>query len=153
MYSTLNIQNALPLFLKRCKEAGIRNPDKYLASKVPTTYSYLRGIFPRQILPTDVDGEIELNGNYLRLEFKEQDLIRSSNMPTGQKLAFCRLVRDKQFTLFLIGHDNLGAIKVMRWVMPGKNNNLETGIIDPCNEERLAKACKNWADNTNNTCN
>lgn len=147
MNSTLNIQSALPLFLKRCKEAGIRNPDKYLASKVPTTYSYLRGIFPRQILPTDIDGEIELNGHYLRLEFKEENLIRSSNLPMGQKLAFCRLVRDKKFTLFLIGHDNLGAIKVMRWVMPGKNNGLKTGIIDPCNEQRLAQACKNWANN------
>ena len=138
MHSTLDIQTALPLFLQRCREAGIRNPDKYLASKVPTVYSYLLGAFPRGILPTDVDGEVELNGRYLRLEFKEEGLVRLSKYPAGQK---------KGFTLFLVGHDQAGKIKVLRWVKPGYVSAYETGVINPCNEERLAQACKRWADN------
>ena len=146
MHSTLDIQTALPLFLQRCKQAGIRNPDKYLASKVPTVYSYLLGAFPRGILPTDVDGEVELDGRYLRLEFKEEGLVRLSKYPAGQKKAFLRLVKEKGFTLFLVGHDQAGKIKVLRWVKPGYVSAYETGVIDPCNEERLAQACKRWAE-------
>ena len=59
----------------------------------------------------------------------------------------------KGFTLFLVGHDNQGAVKVLRWIKPAKYNTYETGLIDPCNEQRLAQACKNWADNINNICN
>jgi hypothetical protein len=144
MHSTLNIQNALPLFLKRCKEAGIKNPDKYLASKVPTTYSYLKGCFPYGTLPTDVDGEIEIDGHYLRLEFKEEAIVKNNTWRSAQKIAFLKLVEKKQFTLFLIGHDDRGAVTILRWVKPAKYNTYQTGIIDPCNEERLAQACKNW---------
>ena len=153
MNSTVNIQSALPLFFKRCQEAGIRNPDKYLASKVPTTYSYLRGSFPYGTLPTDVDGEVELNGHYLRLEFKEEGIIRNNAWQSAQKIAFLKLVEKKGFTLFLVGHDNQGAVKVLRWIKPAKYNTYETGLIDPCNEQRLAQACKNWANNINNICN
>jgi len=149
MHSTLDIKKALPLFIKRCQEAGIRNPDKYLASKVPTVYSYLLGAFPRGILPTDIDGEVELNGRYLRLEFKEEGLVRLSKYPEGQKKAFLRLVKEKQFTLFLIGHDHGGRVKVMRWVKPGASNSFTTGIINPCNEQRLAQACSNWVKSIN----
>tara|TARA_R100000808_G_C2063057_1_gene93656 strand:+ start:149 stop:610 length:462 start_codon:yes stop_codon:yes gene_type:complete len=153
MHSTLDIQTALPLFIQRCREAGIRNPDKYLASKVPTVYSYLRGAFPRGILPTDIDGEVELDGRYLRLEFKEEGLVRLSKYPEGQKKAFLRLVKQKQFTLFLIGHDHGGRVKVMRWVKPGASNSFTTGIINPCNEERLAQACRNWVKSINHVYN
>ena len=147
MHSTLDIQTALPLFIQRCQEAGIKSPEKFLVSKIPTTYSYLRGAFPRGILPTDIDGEVELNGRYLRLEFKEEGLVRLSKYPAGQKKAFLRLVKEKAFTLFLVGHDQAGRIKVLRWVKPGYVSAYETGVIDPCNEERLAQACKRWADN------
>lgn len=146
MHSTLDIQTALPLFIKRCQEAGIRNPEKFLISKLPSVYDYLLNCFPRGIMPTDVDGEVEVNGNYLRFEFKEEGLVRLSKYPEGQKKAFLRLVKEKQFTLFLIGHDQAGRIKVLRWVKPGYVSAYETGVIDPCNEERLAQACKRWAE-------
>lgn len=149
MDSTVNIQSALPLFFKRCQEAGIRNPDKYLASKVPTTYSYLHGSFPYGTLPTDVDGEVELKGHYLRLEFKEEGIIRNNAWHSAQKIAFLKLVERKGFTLFLVGHDQAGAIKVLRWIKPKKYNSYQTGLIDPCNEARLAQACKNWTDSIN----
>ena len=153
MHSTLDIQTALPLFIQRCKQAGIRSPEKFLVSKLPSVYDYLLNCFPRGIMPTDVDGEVEVNGNYLRLEFKEEGLVRLSKYPEGQKKAFLRLVKEKQFTLFLIGHDHGGRVKVMRWVKPGASNSFTTGIINPCNEERLAQACRNWVKSINHVYN
>ena len=147
MHPNLDIQKALPLFLERCSSANVTNPDKFLISKIPTVYSYLKGVFPYGTLPTDVDGEVEINGHYLRLEFKEEGIIRNNTWRSAQKIAFLKLVERKGFTLFLVGHDDQGAVTILRWVRPAKYNTYETGIIDPCNEQRLALACKKWADN------
>jgi len=95
-------------FYDDCFAAGLKDPLRFLLSKMPQTYGYLKGAFPRGILPTDVDGEVELNGFFLRFEFKHQDALRDGRVPKGQKRYLERLVVDKDFTVLLVGTNELG---------------------------------------------
>jgi hypothetical protein len=127
-------------FLDDCFSSGIKDPVRFLTDKMPRVYGFLRGAFPRGILPTDVDGEVEINGYFLRLEFKHENCLRDGRIPKGQSLAFSSLITTGKFTIFYIGHNTFGGIELMHvWGRRGRT------IVDPCNEEILRDYCKMWA--------
>jgi hypothetical protein len=97
--------------------------------------------FPRDILPTDIDGEIELNGYFLRLEFKYEDCLREGRIPKGQAECFRALLSTGRFTIFYIGQNSFGETTCLQIWTQGNGPK----IIDPCNNERLYQACSNWS--------
>lgn len=94
-------------FIDGCYKAGIKDPLSFLISKRPQVYDWLRDVFPRGILPTDIDGEVEINGHFLRLEFKHESALRNGLVPKGQLRAFHRLQETGRFTVALIGHNDI----------------------------------------------
>ena len=54
----MNLYNEIVMkFIDACYGAGIKRPELFLISKMPQVYNWLKGCFPRGILPTDIDGE------------------------------------------------------------------------------------------------
>lgn len=128
-------------FLEACYKAGIKNPASFLISKRPQVYDWLKGVFPRGILPTDIDGEVELNGHFLRLEFKEESALRNGFIAKGQTMALRRLVDTKHFTVFIIGTSNQGEPTCMQAYMP----NGEIRELEDVDKAELQERCKKWS--------
>ena len=129
-------------FYDNCEKAGIRDPAAFLASKMPMCFGYLKGCFPRGILPTDVDGEVEINGNWLRLEYKHENALRRGYLPKGQLKSFLKLTRICPFTVFYSGVSDCGEITELCIYRNGQL----TKKISPCTTEEFKKLCKRWAD-------
>jgi hypothetical protein len=129
-------------FIDDCYAAGIKDPVRFLVDKMPRVYGFLRGAFPRGILPTDVDGEVEINGHFLRLEFKHDKSLREGRVAKGQLMCFESLIKTGKFTIFYVGHNDMGEATLLHiWCANGKRK-----VVDPCDTKRLFTACKNWAD-------
>lgn len=129
-------------FLDACWNAGIKNPTAFLISKRPQVYDWLKGVFPRGIVPTDIDGEVEINGHFLRLEFKDESALRNGAVAKGQLIALKRLTNTKFFTVFMIGTDIQGEPTCAQIFMPG-------GDIRPLEETTkadLVTKFKKWAE-------
>lgn len=107
-------------FLDSCQGAGIRNPETLIAAKMTQIYDWLKGAFPRGILPTDIDGEVELNAYFLRFEFKAEDRLRNGEIPRGQDIAFRTITDVAPFTVFVIGNDINGEPTCMQTYYAGK---------------------------------
>lgn len=131
-------------FLDDCYSSGIKDPVRFLIDKMPRVYGFLKGAFPRNILPTDVDGEVEINGHFLRLEFKHEKCLRNGMVPRGQAQAFKSLVNTGKFTVFYIGHNSNGSVTLLD-ILAGSESGIKTKRIDPCDESRLRAACERWA--------
>ncbi len=102
-------QDRVMKFIDACYECGIRNPESFLISKMPMVYNWLKGAFINpKILPTDIDGEVEVNGHFLRMEFKHDTAIKNGRIPEGQHRCFKALIKTGRFTIFLIGTDDQG---------------------------------------------
>jgi len=136
-------------FLDSCYEAGIKRPELFLISKMPQVYNWLKGCFPRGILPTDIDGEVELNGHFLRMEFKHERALRNGAIPRGQMMALSRVVQlrapsaeTKVFTVLLIGTSNeTGEPSCCDiWYPGGKKQGVEN-----CDVKRIREICKRWS--------
>lgn len=128
-------------FFDHCDRAGIRNPAEFLISKMPMVYDWLKGAFPRGILPTDIDGEVEINGKFLRFEFKHESRIRNGAIPRGQQILFTNLTKTGFHTVFLIGFDSEGEPVCMQIYWPnGKLSKLEE-VTKP----QIRDYCERWA--------
>lgn len=85
----------------------IYNPELFIKS-LPAQYdgffdwSFLRGKFPRGIMPADVDGLIEYDGNFLIFETKA----RFAMIPDGQRFTQQALLKTGYFTIVNIWGDN-----------------------------------------------
>ena len=129
-------------FLDQCFSAGIKNPHGFLISKMPQIYGWLKGAFPRGILPTDIDGEVEINSFFLRLEFKHESSIRNGRIPVGQRIALEALLKTGRFTVVLIGTDDRGMPTCREtWTSLGKRSKL----IE-CDYDSLREHFSKWAD-------
>jgi hypothetical protein len=127
-------------FLDDCYSSGIKDPVRFLIDKMPRVYGFLRGAFPRNILPTDIDGEVEINGHFLRLEFKHEKCLRDGRIPRGQAMCFRSLLETGRFTIFYAGHNSMGEVTCLQiWT----SNNIK--VLDPCDMARFYLACANWA--------
>jgi len=94
---------------------SINNPSAFLASI--WDWKPLRGCFPRNIEPTDLDGWVELCGYFLVLEGKAPGV----PLRDGQRLNFERMLRWNQivpglFTIVVIwGHAESGRIDQLQF--------------------------------------
>ena len=132
-------------FLERCYQAGIRDPAAWLQSRGMGAFGWLKGAFPRGILPTDCDGEVEVKGQFLRLEFKSASKVRAGGIPKGQLYLFNSLIKTGVFTVFVAGHDDRGRVeccKVMRLI----DGEPVTEFHDPLTTDEFHKMCGRWAE-------
>ena len=128
-------------FIDACWDAGIKRPDLFILSKMPQVYNWMKGCFPRGILPTDIDGEVEINGHFLRFEFKHENQLRNGAIPKGQYMALSRLVKAGLFTVMLIGVDDAGSPTCCElWHSNGKKVPLKD-----CDREHIRQLCKRWS--------
>jgi hypothetical protein len=129
-------------FLDACFRAGLKDPVRFLESKRVMVFDWLKGCFPRNILPTDIDGEVELNGRFLRLEFKDEHAMRGCWSKSSQRLALERLANTGAFTVFIVGVDQAGEPKCIEIF---KSNGKHSGRIETSKEDMRSR-CKAWAD-------
>lgn len=129
-------------FLDACWNAGIKDPVAYLLSKRPQVYDWLKGAFPRGILPTDIDGEVEVGGQFLRLEFKHETALRNGHMPKGQIMALRKLSSTGLFTVMIIG---IGVTAEPTCVIAYKCNGEITGVED-ADRTSIRERCRLWSE-------
>lgn len=129
-------------FLDECYAAGIKRPEQFLLSKMPQVYSWLKGAFPRGILPTDVDGEVEINGQFLRMEFKHENALRNGAIPKGQHRALKGLISTGKFTVILVGMSDAGIPTCFEAWYP----NGTIAKLSDCNHEQVKDFCQRWSN-------
>lgn len=128
-------------FINACFDAGIKRPEAFLMSKMPQVYNWLKGAFPRGILPTDIDGEVEINGHFLRLEFKHDTALRNGRIPKGQHSALKALIGTGKFTVLLVGTNDKGEPTCFElWCAGGKVTKLKE-----CDSRKVYEVCERWA--------
>ena len=92
---------------------------------------------PGKIAVSDIDGIIEISGNFLVLEFKEHN-----HIPRGQQILFQRMTRNKPFFVLIIEADvETMTVYGVNYVADGK--------IEPQREMDLAglkKAIAEWSE-------
>jgi len=138
----MNLQDDLVAkFVDDCYDAGMKDPVAFLISKMPKVFNWLKGAFPRRILPTDVDGEVELNGHFLRLEFKSETALREGRIPKGQHRAFQGLLKTERFTVFLIGTNQMGDPTCLEIWRP----NGDVRKLEDASKDVIFKTCEAWA--------
>ena len=129
-------------YLDLCYDSGIRRPDIYLKSITGKLWGWLKGCFPRGILPMDVDGEVEINGFFLRLEKKHANCIRNKIMPNGQRRCIEGLLNTGKFTILLIGeNDNEQPVCYQIW----KRKEGKSPVFD-CDQDDIRRFCGKWAE-------
>lgn len=104
-------------------------------------YDWLLGAFPRDIVPTDIDGEIEVGGRFLRLEFKHEAAIRNGIRPSGQLTAFLRVAKTGFFTVLFVGTNDRYEPTCF---VPIKSNG-EMAPLRETNKDQLREFCHQWA--------
>ena len=93
--------------------------------------------FPGRIAMTDVDGLVEINGQFLFIEWK-----RRGDVPAGQRIMFERLTRHPEFTILVILGDP-ATMAVERYdVFQGGRRK---GWRD-CELSELKRHVRAWAD-------
>jgi hypothetical protein len=128
-------------FLDACFDAGIKRPEAFILSKMPQVYGWLKGAFPRGILPTDIDGEVEINGHFLRMEFKHESAMRNGRIPKGQHSALKSLIFTRKFTILLVGTDDGGNPTCYEvW----HHNGTITPLVDATAID-IREFCSRWA--------
>jgi hypothetical protein len=141
-YDDLELKKLVQEILDECKKAGIYNPLKWLKEKKLGIFSWLEGCFPRGILPTDIDGLSEINGHFLILENKPADVLRNGTVPKGQAYAYAKLIKLGCFTIFWIGHDDVGNLScISAWCPGGKE-----WEKDPCDKSYVKLMVCEWAE-------
>lgn len=69
--------------------------DGCLQDRLPS-WEWMRGCFPRpKIMPTDIDGMVEVNGHFLFIEQKG----RNAHLPEPQRKAYRRLAQEQNKTV------------------------------------------------------
>ncbi len=79
-------------------------------------WSWVEGIFPRGIMPTDVDGMIELHGHFFIFETKGTEF---TMVPRGQLYLIEALLRTGYFTVMIVWGD-----EVEKWTMYTSKGNI-----------------------------
>lgn len=121
-------------------QAGIKNPVEFLKSKRPLIYDWLKGAFPRGVVPTDIDGIVELGGVFLAMEFKHEDTLRNNEMPLGQRRFYEALVSTRYFTVLLIGHDDRHALTCYElWYHTGAKK-----LLTLATDMDIYRLCNKW---------
>ena len=138
----------LQKFLDDAYEIGIRNPDKWLQGRC-FNWGFLRGAFPRGCVPSDCDGEIEINGHFLRFEMKYETAVRTEEIATGQRRQLHSLLNTGYFTVFIVGHDERHDTKCVRiWEMTPRG--IKDSYRPNYNNDDLRNLCETWVKRVEN---
>ena len=93
--------------------------------------------FPGRIAMTDVDGLVEINGQFLFIEWK-----RRGDVPAGQRIMFERLTRYPEFTVLVVLGDP-GTMAAERYDVFRRGQ--RRGWRD-CSLPELKRHVRAWAD-------
>lgn len=122
-------------------DAGIRDPLRWFADIKLRNWSYLKGAFPRGIIPTDLDAIVEINGWFLILENK----FLSGDLAVGQRRLFEALIDLNRTTVFVIKTDErTEPVSMTMMLMDGRIHTIEA------NRSRVFQACQKWGQLANN---
>jgi hypothetical protein len=127
-------------FLDGCHGAGIKDPIAFMLDKRIRVFDWLRGAFPRGVIPTDIDAEVELNRRFLRLEFKHEDALRSGRVSKGQRNLLIRLAQTGLFTVFVVGEDNIGRPTCLEVI----KSNGTICKLEETSYEDMRERCSKW---------
>lgn len=105
-------------FLAECDKMKVTNPIGWMRSRGMHLFTKLKGAFPRGIMPSDCDGEVELKGKFLRLEYKSEHAVRNGAIPTGQRIALEALVRSGYHTVIVVGENDKQEVKCAMELRP-----------------------------------
>ena len=133
-------------FLDRCDRAGIKNPASFLISKRVVVYDWLKGAFPYGILPTDIDGFVHLNGQFLMMDFKRDGVIHEGKIPKGQLRCYVAISKCS-VTVLLIGTDGNEEPSCVQRIFNGKVCPVEA--TNRAGIRRLCEAWSTWAEKQN----
>ena len=98
--------------------------------------------FPGRIAMTDVDGLVEINGQFLSIEWK-----RRGDVPAGQRIMFERMTRHPEFTiLVIVGDPATMEVKCYDVFQDGRRK----GWRD-CDLSELKRRVGAWADRASRT--
>ena len=100
-------------------------------------FGLLQDCFGGKIRPTDIDGVVERNGEFLFFEWKRNYI----PLPTGQRILFERLSAKPGITVFVVWHDTdaPGSITKAGLFKNGRyKGEKETDLTG------LRKACSQW---------
>lgn len=141
-HSTQELRELLSV-LAALKAAGIRDVRRYTLELVGREWSWLRGAFPRGILPTDLDGFVEIRNQFLILESKSAGALMSG----GQAMAFERLRATGVFTICLLSWGDSGDLDYFEIWTRTRYRRLEG--VEASKEEfyRRMSLWSQWAEN------
>jgi hypothetical protein len=106
-------------------------------------WSWMRGLFPRNIRPTDVDGMVEVNGYFLFIEQKGAH----AHFTEGQRLAFRRLAYSPAITVLIIRPGKLAEYEhlVFDYRRVVTRTIEQAGFTDITRDDLAMKLCL-WAE-------
>lgn len=103
-------------------------------------WGFLQGAFPRGCRPTDIDGIVELDGNFLLLEWKN-----GGEIPAAQRTLFRRITELSSdiIAVVLFGDTEKSTVECMQVVKNG-----EIGPKEACTTEEFVDKCRRWGKRT-----
>jgi hypothetical protein len=110
----------------------IRDEEDYL--ETVWDWGFLKPCFAgTNIEPTDIDGFVERNGNFLYIETKKPGI----KIPLGQRIVFRRFTKSGSAVLVIWGHRNKPEKALLLF---GKDKYKH----DPANEETIIRIVSRW---------
>lgn len=117
-------------FRYKCAERGV-----CYNTTLPDVTDLFDEVFPRGIIPTDIDAMVEVNDSFLFLEFKKRDVA----LPNGQRKALVALTRRDRVTVAFI-RDGLASDFDVNIIRDGAGSGAR-----PCSRSQLRAWLTRWA--------
>lgn len=106
-------------------------------------WDFLKGAFPRGIMPMDMDGQVEINGRFLDFEKKKPDV----GIKDGQRRALESRVKTGYDMLLLMRGKNGGPWDVELWYLKdGTVVKNKRGLMSESEIFGLARRWAEWVD-------
>jgi len=125
------------------ESSGIKDISRYVHEIRLKSWGWLRGAFIREnILPTDIDGLVEVNGKFLLFENKYV----GATMAQGQRQTLEKLVLNADFVVVRIDWDGAGrVVRFERWAKIKPMGTLEVKNYENSSEEEIRNLCMAWS--------
>ena len=108
-------------------------------------WDFLNFVFPRRITPTDIDGNVEINGHFLRFETKSPHIDTNLRDQAGQRLSIYRdVIMSSGRVIYLMIGKNEKTLSGFRVVSFWKNN-LMIGNAKKYQSDDIIKFCQTWS--------
>lgn len=116
-----------------CEKSGCYNTKHRL------DFGVFYDCFDGKISMSDIDAAVEVNGNFLFLEWKSH----SGDVPTGQRIFFENMTHDNKRFQVLVVHGDAETMEIFNvaFVSMGK-----IFPFEPCDMEKLQSIIRGWND-------